>query len=89
MLAQRRGEFDDVAVVVFEEAQADRLEVEGLAEDFDVAGAELGERCVDVGYVDETWWILNAEAVVERVDRVMGSAAQPPRISILAEPLLR
>src|SRR6185312_10276200 len=44
--AQRRGEFDDVAVVVLEEAQAaaDRLEVDRVAEDLDAAGAELVER---------------------------------------------
>src|SRR6476469_5367159 len=73
--AERRGELDDVVVVVLEEAQAavDRLEVDGVAEDLDAAGTKLGERRVDVGDVQaEVVVLLDAEAVVERVDRGVG-----------------
>src|SRR6188472_1661865 len=73
--SQRRRELDDVVVVVLEEAEAavDRLEVDGVAEDLDAAGPKLGERRVDVGDVEaEVVVLLDAEALVERVDRGVG-----------------
>ena len=45
----------------------------GVAEDLDAAGTKLGERRVDVGDVQaEVVVLLDAEAVVERVDRGVG-----------------
>lgn len=82
--AQWRRELDDVVVVVFEEAEAavDCLEVDRFAEDFDASRPKLGERRVDVGDVQaEVVVLLDAEAVVERVERGVGAAADTWRPS--------
>src|SRR5580765_8146869 len=63
------------SLLSFEEAQSpvDCLEVDRVAEDLDAAGTKLGERRVDVSDVQaEVVVLLDAEAVVERIDRGVG-----------------
>ena len=57
---------------------------------FDTPGTKLGKVRVDVRDVQaEVVVLLNAEAVVERVDSRVGLCCRSRRVSILAVPLLR